>query len=96
MYPSMYDCVEMFKQLKDELANLHNAYDADEHEREIERMRDDSLLDNYTGQEFSDKVNKLIRDHNPYVQVHYSGERLGRLIIKFLPAALAGEGRALL
>eukprot|EP00965_Chrysotila_dentata_P017825 593329-Pleurochrysis_carterae.AAC.1 len=26
----------------------------------------------------------------------YVGERLGRLIIKFLPAALAGEGRALL
>eukprot|EP00965_Chrysotila_dentata_P134594 4451972-Pleurochrysis_carterae.AAC.1 len=26
----------------------------------------------------------------------YAGERLGRLIIKFLPAALAGEGLALL
>eukprot|EP00965_Chrysotila_dentata_P008891 289581-Pleurochrysis_carterae.AAC.1 len=26
----------------------------------------------------------------------YVGERLGRLIIKFLPASLAGEGRALL
>eukprot|EP00965_Chrysotila_dentata_P238692 6202662-Pleurochrysis_carterae.AAC.3 len=30
----------------------------------------------------------------PYVQVPYTGKRLGRLIIKFLPAALAGEGCA--
>eukprot|EP00965_Chrysotila_dentata_P082520 2724211-Pleurochrysis_carterae.AAC.1 len=29
-------------------------------------------------------------------QVPYAGERLGRLFINFLPAALAGEGRALL
>eukprot|EP00965_Chrysotila_dentata_P195938 6177278-Pleurochrysis_carterae.AAC.1 len=35
-------------------------------------------------------------DHNPYIQVSYAGERLGRLIVKFLPAALAGNGRALL
>eukprot|EP00965_Chrysotila_dentata_P186419 6155743-Pleurochrysis_carterae.AAC.1 len=59
-------------------------------------MRDDSLLDNCTGQEFAEKVNKLIRDHNSYIQAPYFGERLGRLIIKFFPAALAGEGRALL
>eukprot|EP00965_Chrysotila_dentata_P031353 1045175-Pleurochrysis_carterae.AAC.1 len=45
----------MFKELKDELANLHDAYDADEHEKEIERMRDDILLDNCTGQKFADK-----------------------------------------
>eukprot|EP00965_Chrysotila_dentata_P181983 6009044-Pleurochrysis_carterae.AAC.1 len=44
----------------------------------------------------ADKVNKLIRDYNPYIQVPYASERLGRFIIKFLPAALAGEGRALL
>eukprot|EP00965_Chrysotila_dentata_P034148 1136577-Pleurochrysis_carterae.AAC.2 len=30
------------------------------------------------------------------MQVPYVGERLGRLILKFLPTALAGEGRALL
>eukprot|EP00965_Chrysotila_dentata_P149711 4943619-Pleurochrysis_carterae.AAC.1 len=54
----------MFKELKDELANLHDAYDADEHEKEIERMRDE-ILDNCTGQEFADKINVLIRDHNP-------------------------------
>eukprot|EP00965_Chrysotila_dentata_P235470 6200775-Pleurochrysis_carterae.AAC.1 len=60
-------------------------------------MRDELLPDNCSGQEIADKVNKLIRDHNPYIQVHYAGERLGRRIIKlFLPAALAGEVRALL
>eukprot|EP00965_Chrysotila_dentata_P147240 4861448-Pleurochrysis_carterae.AAC.1 len=75
----MYDGVQMFKELKYELANLHDAYDADEQEREIERIRDDPLFDNCTGQEFADKVNKLIRDHNPYIQMPYVGERLGRL-----------------
>eukprot|EP00965_Chrysotila_dentata_P002666 87052-Pleurochrysis_carterae.AAC.1 len=34
----------MFKELKDELANLHDAYDAEEHEKEIERMRDERKL----------------------------------------------------
>eukprot|EP00965_Chrysotila_dentata_P175848 5804660-Pleurochrysis_carterae.AAC.1 len=77
----MYDGVQMFKELKDELANLDDAYDADEHEKEIERTRDEILLDNCTGQEFADKINVLIRDHNPYIQVPYAGERLSRLII---------------
>eukprot|EP00965_Chrysotila_dentata_P200906 6180251-Pleurochrysis_carterae.AAC.1 len=95
MYPSMCDGVQMFKELKGELANLHDADDADEHEREIERMRDELLLDNCSGQDFVDKVNVLILDHNPYIQMPYVGERLGR-IIKFLPAALAGEARVLL
>eukprot|EP00965_Chrysotila_dentata_P047883 1588359-Pleurochrysis_carterae.AAC.1 len=96
MYPSMYDGVQMLKELKDELLNLHDAYGSDEHERKIELMRDETLPDNCPGQEFADKVNVLIRDHNPYIQVPHTGERLGRLIVKFLPAALAGEGRALL
>eukprot|EP00965_Chrysotila_dentata_P014908 493218-Pleurochrysis_carterae.AAC.3 len=65
MYPSMYDGIEMFKELKDELASLHDAYDSDEHERKIENMCDDLLPDNCTGQDFADKVNKLTRDHNP-------------------------------
>eukprot|EP00965_Chrysotila_dentata_P103683 3422367-Pleurochrysis_carterae.AAC.1 len=81
----------MFKELKDELANLHDAYDADEHEKEIERMRDETPLDNCTGQDFADKINVLICDHNPYIQVPYAGERLSRFIIKFLPTALASE-----
>eukprot|EP00965_Chrysotila_dentata_P160350 5294636-Pleurochrysis_carterae.AAC.5 len=67
VYPSMYDGVQMYKELKDELAKLHDGYDADEHKREIERMRDEALLDNCTGQEFAEKVNKLIRDHNPCI-----------------------------
>eukprot|EP00965_Chrysotila_dentata_P148916 4917669-Pleurochrysis_carterae.AAC.1 len=58
-------------------------------------MRDNHLADNCSGQEYADKVNLLIRDHNPYLEKPYDGERLGRLIIKFLPIALAAEGRAL-
>eukprot|EP00965_Chrysotila_dentata_P035958 1196687-Pleurochrysis_carterae.AAC.2 len=89
----MYDGVQMYKEQEDELLNLHDAHvDADQHERAIEHMRNEFLPDNCSGQEYADKVNKLIRDHNPYIQVPCAGERLGRLIIKFLPAALAGEG----
>eukprot|EP00965_Chrysotila_dentata_P120700 3991756-Pleurochrysis_carterae.AAC.2 len=91
MYPSMYDGVQMFKEHKDELLNLHDAYDSDEHERKIELMRDETLSDNCSGQEFADKVNVLIRDLSSTKKVLYTGERLGRLIVKFLPAALAGE-----
>eukprot|EP00965_Chrysotila_dentata_P097670 3229289-Pleurochrysis_carterae.AAC.1 len=96
LYPSMYNGAQMYKELKDELNNLHDAHDADEHERAIKRMRDELLPDNCSGQDFADKVNTLIRDYNPYISVPYARERLGRLIIKFLPAALTGEGRALL
>eukprot|EP00965_Chrysotila_dentata_P014784 489423-Pleurochrysis_carterae.AAC.2 len=59
-------------------------------------MRTDLLPDNCTGQDFADKVNTHMRDHNPYIQMPYVGERFGWLIIKSFPAALAGEGRALL
>eukprot|EP00965_Chrysotila_dentata_P103746 3424254-Pleurochrysis_carterae.AAC.1 len=86
----------MFKELKDELANLHDEYDSDKHERKIELVRDEILTDNCSGQDFADKVNVLIRDHNPYIQVPYVGERLGRLIVKVLPTELVGEGHALL
>eukprot|EP00965_Chrysotila_dentata_P163011 5383612-Pleurochrysis_carterae.AAC.1 len=55
MYPSMYDGVQMFKELKDELANLHDAYESDEHERQIKNMRDELLPDYCTGQDFVDK-----------------------------------------
>eukprot|EP00965_Chrysotila_dentata_P130289 4308194-Pleurochrysis_carterae.AAC.1 len=81
----------MYKELKDELNNLHDAHDADERERAIERMRDELLPDNCSGQDFADNVNVLVRDHNSYISVPYTGEKLGRLIIKFLPEALAGE-----
>eukprot|EP00965_Chrysotila_dentata_P034085 1135214-Pleurochrysis_carterae.AAC.3 len=82
----------MFKELKDELANLHDAYDADEDKKEIERIRRHPALQLHG----PDKINVLIRDHNPYIQVPYASEKLSCLIIKFLPTALAGEGRSLL
>eukprot|EP00965_Chrysotila_dentata_P168972 5579339-Pleurochrysis_carterae.AAC.1 len=58
-------------------------------------MRDNKLPDNCTGQDHSDKVNRLIRDHNPYMVSPYKDERLGRLIVNFWPLELAAEGRAL-
>eukprot|EP00965_Chrysotila_dentata_P010142 329806-Pleurochrysis_carterae.AAC.1 len=61
----MYDGVQMCKELKNKFANLHYAYNSDEHERKIELMRDEALPDNCSGQDFADKVNVVvIRDHN--------------------------------
>eukprot|EP00965_Chrysotila_dentata_P163808 5407840-Pleurochrysis_carterae.AAC.2 len=71
----MYDGVQMYKELKDKLNNLYDAHDADEHERVIECMRDELLPDNCSGQDFVDKVNTLIRDHNPYISVPYVGRK---------------------
>eukprot|EP00965_Chrysotila_dentata_P073891 2440610-Pleurochrysis_carterae.AAC.11 len=88
----MFDGIQIVKQLKFEVVNSGNAYDdADQHKRKIERMQDERLPGNCTGQEFHDKVNILIEwhDHNPYIQMLYVGERLGQMIIKFLTLALA-------
>eukprot|EP00965_Chrysotila_dentata_P028792 956614-Pleurochrysis_carterae.AAC.1 len=49
LYPSMYNGVQMYKELKGELRNIHDAHDADEHERAIEHMRDEFLPDNCSG-----------------------------------------------
>eukprot|EP00965_Chrysotila_dentata_P161688 5340534-Pleurochrysis_carterae.AAC.1 len=38
-------------------------------------MRDEALPDNCTGQDFADKVNILIRDYNPYIQMPYTPAR---------------------
>eukprot|EP00965_Chrysotila_dentata_P017889 594853-Pleurochrysis_carterae.AAC.2 len=84
MHPSMFDFVQMFKELNDELANLHDADDAEKRERKIELiMRDELSPDHDSGQVFADKVieNALI-----------PGERLGRLIAKFLPATWQVKG----
>eukprot|EP00965_Chrysotila_dentata_P185896 6137317-Pleurochrysis_carterae.AAC.1 len=54
-YPLMYDGVQMYKELKDELLNIHDAHDSDEHERAIEHMRDELLPDNCSGQDCADK-----------------------------------------
>eukprot|EP00965_Chrysotila_dentata_P147437 4866882-Pleurochrysis_carterae.AAC.6 len=99
VYPIMYDGIQMCKELKYELTNLHDAYDSDEHERKIELMRDDLLPDNCTGQGFADKVNTLIirvittrifRCPTLASGSDVSSSSSCRL------AALAGEGRALL
>eukprot|EP00965_Chrysotila_dentata_P052741 1749726-Pleurochrysis_carterae.AAC.1 len=55
LYPSMYDGVQMYTELKDMLLNIHDAHDADEHERAVEHMRDEVLPDNCSGQDFADK-----------------------------------------
>eukprot|EP00965_Chrysotila_dentata_P031501 1050465-Pleurochrysis_carterae.AAC.2 len=96
MYPSMYDGLQMFTKLKPRACKAARR-GADKQEREIERMRDALLSYNCcTGQDFAEKVSTLIRDHNLYVKQPYMGKSLGRLVIKFLPTAPAGERRALL
>eukprot|EP00965_Chrysotila_dentata_P081005 2673402-Pleurochrysis_carterae.AAC.1 len=95
-YAHHYDGVAMYKRLKSELASATDAHDAEMHERAVENMRDDVLPDNSSGQDFADKIQKLLRDHNPHLPVPYSGERLGRLMIRLLPRDLDVDGRLLL
>eukprot|EP00965_Chrysotila_dentata_P052516 1742511-Pleurochrysis_carterae.AAC.2 len=60
-----------------------------------------SLQHKVHGDETKQRSHKQSRKRTPLrpfpgKAVPYVGERLGRLIVKFLPTALAGEGRALL
>eukprot|EP00965_Chrysotila_dentata_P026813 889895-Pleurochrysis_carterae.AAC.1 len=64
-----YNGVAMYEKLKGELASSTDAYDAEMHERAVEQMRDDTLHDNCSGQDYADKVQRLLRDHNPYLPV---------------------------
>ena len=66
-----------------------------DHDREVERMRDEYLADGCAVQDFSDKVNRLIKDHVPHLERPLAGAKLGGFIIRLMPRCNAAEGRAL-
>eukprot|EP00965_Chrysotila_dentata_P104980 3467296-Pleurochrysis_carterae.AAC.1 len=67
-HPGTFDGVAMFQELRSELLTILDVDDSDFQEMQIDQMRDTQLVDNCTGQEFTDKVNALKRDHNSYVE----------------------------
>ena len=68
-----------------------------DHDREVETMRDDRLPDGCAVQDFSAKVNRLIRDHAPHMDRPFASDaRMAEFIIRLMPEANASEGRSLL
>eukprot|EP00965_Chrysotila_dentata_P176482 5827242-Pleurochrysis_carterae.AAC.1 len=92
----MYDGVQMYKELKEELDDLHDAHATQTNMNKQSSACATSCCPTTGRARISPTKSTLIRDYDPYISVPYAGERLDRLTIKFLPAALAGEGRALL
>ena len=67
-----------------------------DHDREVERMRDEFLPDGCATREFTDKIERLVRDHKPHLERPFaSDEAFSQFVIKLMPRANAAEGRAL-
>jgi hypothetical protein len=67
-----------------------------DHDREVERMRDEALPDGCHSKDYADKVHRLIKDHVDHLERPFVGEALGKFIIRLMPAANASEGRDLI
>ena len=68
-----------------------------DHDREVERARDERLPDGCCVQDFTDKVVTVVRDHIPYMDRPFRDEaKKAEFIIRLMPESNAAEGRSLL
>ena len=92
-----YNGVEMWKDLAKmrTTAGLHEEYV--DHDREVERLRDEPLPDGCAIADFTHKVNLLAREHMPYMDRPFASEESkARFIVRLMPACNAAEGRQVL
>ena len=94
--PHVYDGVGMIAAIVKLAGHVGLLDDPRDHDREIERMRDSVLPDGCMAQEYSDKVNTLVRDHLDHLERPLAGVNLGRFLILMMPRANAAEGRIIL
>jgi hypothetical protein len=90
-----YDGVAMWTELAALRTSGVREYDQGKYEKVSEKIRDTPLPDNVTPQAFSERINLFQVHVNPYLEVEYTGERLGRFILKQLPASLGSDVRSL-
>ena len=55
------------------------------HENKVKAIVADRLSDGCHPQDYTDKVNTIIRDHNKYLAMKYDGANLSRLFLELLP-----------
>ena len=68
-------------------AGLHEEYV--DHDREVERMRDDFLPDGCSVVDFAQKVNELVREHAPCMDRPFSSDaKQAEFIIRLMPSTL--------
>ena len=94
--PHVYDGVGMIADIVKLAGHVGLLDDPRDHDREIEKMRDSVLSDGCMAQEYSDKVNTLVRDHLDHLERPLAGVNLGRFLILMMPRANAAEGRIIL
>ena len=87
-------------QMLDKISALHGDVglldDPRDHDRAVEAMRDTTLPDGCSAEDFADKVNTLISVHADHLERPFDAEGLGKFIIRLMPAANGAEGRMLL
>ena len=91
-----YDGIAMWKALLvlSKSTGLHE--ERVDHDRAVEALRDDTLPDGCCVDEFTEKVNDIVRNHAPYLERPFADdESLARFIIRLMPAANAAEGRSI-
>ena len=66
--------------------------DTRDHDREVERLRDESLADGCAASDFTNKIEMLMR-HQPHLERKLEGVELCKFIVRLMPAANAAEGR---
>ena len=91
-----YNGVDMLTELCSLTGSVGLLDDPRDHDREVEKMRDNVLPDGCMAQEYADRVNTLVKDHLDHLERPLAGANLGRFLILLMPAANAAEGRTIL
>ena len=91
-----YNGVDMLTELCSLAGSVGLLDDPRDHDREVEKMRDNVLPDGCMAQEYADRVNILVKDHLDHLERPLAGANLGRFLILMMPAANAAEGRTIL
>ena len=95
-HPGSYDGGAMWRALVKSSEDVTHLDDVLKHDRAMELARDVFLPDGCSANIFMNKVNVLIRDHNPNCVTPREGAVLGRFIIGLLPKCNGHEGRELI
>ena len=91
-----HDGVGMINELIALRGSIGQHEEVQDHDREVERMRDEPLPDGCSVDDYAYRVNELIRDHVGHLERPLEGAALGKFIVRLMPKANSQEGRAII
>ena len=81
-----YDGIEMWKDIAKLATSVGLHDELVDHDRVVERMRDEPLPDGCCVDDFTDKVNDLVRNHAPFMERPFANDSsLAKFIIRLMP-----------